>query len=228
MWRTLLAVILLPSLTAAQAPPEVKPEFSDDTVKMILNGPPRASAPRSQYQSYTRHTAIRRGRDEDVGIELWLSGVVVVRESKLPGVLPLTVEFEPLDGLTVQQVRGPRVSKINFPSAGSTIEAAQAPYLQFKIRANSNAPLGTRILTGKFRFQQLLVGGAPVGPVEQVDVRIPLTVVEHDAKVQKADFPYAPMPTWEKVLLIGSIPVLIVVFIPLLLFCTITGTCPDC
>lgn len=230
MWRSVLAVILLPSLTAAQSAAEGRPGISNETVRMIINGPPRTAVvpPSATLQAYTRHTAVRQERDEDVGIMLTISGFVTAPKSAVAGIVPLQVEFEPQDGLTIKDVHGPKVWKSGFKFQGEPVNVSAMPYVQFKIRAGRNLSLGEHVLKGKFTFQRISTDGSNVGPVEQVEVQIPLAVVEHDARVHKANFPYAPMPTWETVLLIVSIPVLIAVFIPLLLLCAVTGTCPEC
>jgi len=229
MWRSCWGLILLPSLTAAPAAPEVHPEVSPQIANLILYGPPHSTpAPTASYQGYTRFTAIRRGSGEDVGILLTIGGFVTAPSSPVTGIAPLKVEFEPLDGFTINEVHGPKVWKSDFKFQGETIQVSAAPYVQFRIRADRNAPLGTRVLKGKFTFQKVPMDGSAAGPIEQVDVQLPLTVVEPNAKVRKADFPYGPMPGWQAFLVVAAIPVLIVVMIPLLILCTLTGTCPEC
>ena len=143
MWRSLLAVILLPSLTAAQAPPEVKPELSNDTSQATLEGDaPLTSTSEPLYQSYTRHDAIRRGREEDIGILLKTAGFVTAAKSPVSGVLPLKQEFEPLQGITVREVHGPKVQESFFTFQSERVMATGSPYVSFKIRADRNAPLG--------------------------------------------------------------------------------------
>jgi len=226
MWRSVLVLILLPSLTAAQSAPEVHPEFSPQTVNAILYGPPRNTASSaSSYQAYTRFTAIRRGTEEDVGIMLWVGGLVTTSESAVPGIQPLKIEFDHLDGFTIGEIHGPKLWKSNFKFRGETIKVSSSPYIQFKLRADRNATLGDFVLKGKLTFQKVPADGSAAGAVEQVNVLVPLTVVEYGAKVYKGDFPYGPMPGWQTFLLYASIPVLIVLFIPLLLICTVTGTC---
>jgi hypothetical protein len=229
MWHSFLAVILLPSLTVAQAAPEVHPGFSPHALDPILyrpTGTTRTVAP--SYKAYTRFNEIRRGSEEDVGIVLTIGGFVTAPGSAVPGIVPLKLEFESLDGFTINEVHGPKVWKSNFKFQGEAVKVSAAPYVHFKIRADRNGPLGSRVLKGRFTFQTVPIDGSAAGPVEQVNVQIPLTVVEYNAKVHKADFPYGPMPGWETFLVVASIPVLIVLFIPLLLLCTVTGTCPEC
>jgi hypothetical protein len=206
----------------------VSPEFSNETVKTILDGPtPTTPAPEPPYRAYTRYDAIRRGREEDVGIQLRISGFVTARKALVPGVLPLKLEFEPLDGVTVKEVHDPRVEEGYVKFNGGPVKATRWPYVHFKIRADRNGPLGLRILKGKFTFQQFSPDGSGVGPMEQVEVQIPLNVVEHDASVHKADFPYGPTPAWEIVVLIIAVPVLIAIVLPFFLICVATARCTD-
>jgi hypothetical protein len=226
MWRSVLAVVLLPSLTAAKAPPQGAPEFSKETVNAILYGPSRTlPAPQPLYRAYTRYDAIRRGRDEEVGIQLRTDGFVTSAKSAVPGVVPLKLEFEPLDGVTVKEIHDPKVDGGLLKFKGEPVKATRWPYVHFKIRADRNAPLGLRVLKGKFTFQQFSSDGSGIGPVEQVDLRIPLNVMEHDAVVHKTDFPYAPTPAWEIVVLIIAVPVLIAIVLPFFLLCVATGRC---
>jgi len=156
MWRSFLAMILLPGLTAAQAAPEVHPKFSDQTATLILYGRPHPTAtPTASYQGYTRFTAIRRGSGEDIGILLTLGGFVTARSSPVAGAAPLKVEFEPLDGFSIEEVHGPMVWKSDFKFQGETIPVSAAPYIQLKIRAAPNASLGTHVLKGKFTYQKV-------------------------------------------------------------------------
>jgi len=226
MWQGVLAALLIPTLAAAQASPEVAPQVSQQTVNLILHGPPpTASVPPPLYQTYTRYDAIRRGREEDVGIQLRI-GAFVATESDAPEVVPLKLEFEPLEGITVKGIHVPKGDKLKHGNA--MFPVTLSPYIHFRIRADRNGPLGLRTLKGKITFQKLHADGSVAGPVEQVDVQIPLTVVDYDAKVRKADFPYAPTQAWEVVVIILAVPVLIAIAIPLILLCGVTGTCPDC
>ena len=226
MWQGILAVLLIPGLAAAQAPQEVVPQVSQQTVNLILHGPPRVpSTPPPLYQTYTRYDAIRRGREEDIGVQLRI-GAFVATTNDASGVIPLKLEFEPLGGISVKEIHVPNGEQVKKGNARFAI--AVSPYVHFKIRADRNAPLGLRVLKGSITFQKLHADGSAAGPVEHVDVQIPLTIVDYDAKVRKADFPYAPMQAWEVVVIILAVPVLIAVAIPLILLCGVTGTCPSC
>ena len=98
------------AIYATQAAPEVHPGYSPRTVDAILYRPHPTTATRAVfYQAYTRFTAIRQGSEEDVGIMLTIGGFVTAADSVVPGIQPLKVEFEPLDGFTIKDVHGPKV-----------------------------------------------------------------------------------------------------------------------
>src|SRR5262252_3787454 len=127
MWQALLALLLIPSLAAAQAPPEAAPQFSQQTVNLILHGPSRVSPTPPLYQAYSRYDAIRRGAEEDIGIQLRI-GAFVATASDAPGVVPLKLEFEPLEGITVKEIRAPRGEK----NGNAAFPIAVSPYVHFK------------------------------------------------------------------------------------------------
>src|SRR5579871_1778245 len=103
MWRSILAVILLPSLTAAQAEIPITPQSIDSKVGV----PCGTSHPKQMYHSYTRLNRIRRGMTEDVAIELAATEYVAWPAHSALGVLPMNLEIEPAEGFTVKNFRFP-------------------------------------------------------------------------------------------------------------------------
>jgi hypothetical protein len=94
MWRNILALVLLPSLAAAQTPggeasaaPQPEPHQSAPTNSSRDSG--RTTGP--TYQTYTFHNAIRRGRQEEVAISLSPQGLVTSPKSPVSGIVPLTL-----------------------------------------------------------------------------------------------------------------------------------------
>jgi hypothetical protein len=91
MWRSILAVILLPSLTAAQSQ-------SVPTAPAGASNPPSLAAVRDsepKYQSYTFYDGIRRGREEEVVIGVSVPGFVTTPKSPVQGIVPLKLDLEP-------------------------------------------------------------------------------------------------------------------------------------
>ncbi len=70
-------------------------------------------------------------------------------------------------------------------------------------------------LLGKLTFQVVVpYDGSTPAPVQQLDVKIPITVVEHDAHIQKANWPVRHIPVGLIVVMIILAPLLIAILGP--------------
>ena len=228
MWRSILAVFLAPVLTVAQTaqnqpvPTVPEPCNSGTYVKKVPSLP--------KYDHYTYHDRIRRGRDEDAVIQVLVAGDVTTMKSDAHGIVPLSLELQPLDGLTVKKLQYPKVveKKVKFQS--EPIKVARSTDIHFKIRADQNAALGSRVLKGKLTYQLIPWDGSGPGAVQTIDVEIRLTIVEHDAKVQRAAYPYQHTPAALIVAMIVFAPLLVaaaVVSSPFWITCWASGSCMD-
>ena len=230
MWRSVLAVVLLPSLVLAQTPGAEVPAPGSEpphvTTANNVRDTGRAAGP--TYQSYTFHNAIRRGRREDVAIRLSVPGVVTSPRSPVSGILPLRLEVQPADGLTVSSFRYPKTQRKKVKFQDAAVPVSSWPKIFFKIRADETAAPGLHTLQGKLTFQVIAFDGTAVGPAQQLDVQIPITVVEHNAKVQKANWPENHLSAGMIVLIIVLLPVEIPLGLLLLAGCAANPrTCPD-
>jgi hypothetical protein len=223
MWRSILAVILMPSLTAAQSEP-------------VPSAPAGASNPHSgtavrdsgpRYHSYTFYDGIRRGREEEVVIRVSVPGFVTTPKSPVQGIVPLKLDLDPADGLTFSGLRYPKGQLRNLKFESQPVPIAWQPEIRFKIKADHSAALGPHVLKGKITFQALPYAGSTPGPVQQIEVQIPITVVEHDAKVQKKPWPIHHTPVALIVVMIILLPVLIPLIVPIYLICAAEGN-PGC
>ncbi len=220
MWRSLLAVILLPSLTAAQTP-------ATPPAPVVASTPQTNAHPlKPKYQAYTFYDGVRRGTQEDIAIRLTLSGLVTTLKSPVTGVVPLRLELQPAEGLTFTAVRYPETYARKLSGQADPVQVASWPMIQFKVRADRNATPGPRLLAGKLTFQPIHFDST-VGSVEQMDIGIPITVVEHNAKVQKERWPIAHTPVALIVVMIMLLPVLIPLIVPIYLICAAEGN-PGC
>lgn len=227
MWRNLVAVILLHSLMAAQAEqaPSAPPGQSAEPA-------PKASDPShpkpATYRQYAFYDAIRRGRSEEVAVQCLVRGFVTTPQSPVSGIVPLTLELEPAEGLTFSKFLYPKPSfqKVNFQP--EPIPVARLPLIRFSLHADDSAALGPRVLNGRITFQGIHVDSG-LGPVQQMDVLIPITVVEHDAKVSKAPWPFPHTPVGLLVVMIVLLPVLIPLMLIYYPICALVGPqrCPD-
>jgi hypothetical protein len=226
MWRALCAVVLLPSLTAAQSDAVA-------TAQSLQRQPSPSvatNAKKPAYRSYTYYNEIRQGTTEDLAVQLSVPGFVTLPESRTPGIVPLRFELEPAAGFVIGKIRYPKLNKRKFPFQHEPVPvtAAWLSPIQFKLHADPNAPLGPSTLTGKLAFQTVS-DTTGVGAVEEVNVEIPITVVPHDAKVTRARWPVQKPPVAVVVLLIVFLPVLVPVVLPIYLICLAEGPrrCPD-
>jgi len=208
MWRTLVTLILLPALTAAQAQTTQSTSAHAVAVK------------RPAAESFTYYNQIRKGTTEDCVVMLKADGWVSTPNHPLADAVPVKLDFEPQESLTVQAVRYPKPGKRKFDFTPQPVSVTEAWYLpiQFKVHANSNAALGPHTLRGKLTFQTI-ADKAGIGPLQQIEVEIPLVVVEHNSKVDKAQWPLTRTPVALIVVLIVLSPVLVPVAFVMMAVC---------
>ena len=225
MWRALCAVVLLPTFTAAQS--EVAA-----TAQTVQSQPSSAAATgptKPAYRSYTYYNEIRRGTTEDIAVQMAVPGLVTLAQSPVPGIVPLRLELQTVEGFTIDRIRYSKTSKRKLAFQPEPIRVADTwNPIQFKLHVDRSAALGTHTLVGKMTFQTIN-GVKGVGEVQEVDVQIPITVVEHDTKVSRSEWPIHRLPVWAVVLLIVLSPVLLAVAIPAFLICAAVGprNCAD-
>jgi hypothetical protein len=168
---------------------------------------------------YTYYHEIRRGTTEDIAVQIAVPGLVTLSQSPVPGIVPLRLELQTAEGFTINRIRYPKTSKRKLALQPEPVRVASTwNPIQFKVRVDRSAALGMHTLVGKMTFQTIN-GVKGVGEVQEVEVQIPVTVVDHDAKVSRAEWPIHRLPVWAVVLLIVLSPVLIAVAIPLYLIC---------
>lgn len=228
MWRSILAVFLAPVLTAAQtAQTQPVPTVAEPCASgTYVHKSPTLPA----YHHYTYHDRIRRGRDEEALIQFMVAGDVTTTKSDARGIVPLSLELQPLDGLTVKKLQYPKVVEKKMKFQSEPIKVARSTDIRFKIRVDQNAALGPRVLKGKLTYQLIPRDGSAPGAVQTLDVEIPVTIVEHNAKVQRAAYPFQHMPAALIVALIVFSPLLVaaaVVSSPFWIVCLASRSCAD-
>lgn len=217
MLRTILAVLLLHSLIVAQAAenqPSTPPHSSNP------------STPQPNYQPYTFYDAVRRGTTEEAAIQLLSVGFITTPKSKVSGIVPLNLEFEPVEGLTVSQLHYPTTYPRKFNFQSQLVPVTGLAHIEFKVHADLNAALGPRILTAKLTFQPIQIDSG-IGPVHEAVVEIPITIVDRHTSVKKTGYPYHHMPKAEEVALIVALVPLAVAVMPIYLACMASNNCPD-
>lgn len=198
MWRSAWCAVLLPSLVFSQEIGAANPNLP------TVQGQPQHQQLRMRY--FTYYSEVRRGRREKAAIELSL---IVDNGQYLPAVLPLNLELEQTDGFTVSKVKYPRTYEyITAPYGGYKIRHANGGSVKFRLRVDRKVNLGVHTLKGRLRFQIVTEKGA-LAP-QEIEVVIPLRVVEHNAKVTKC-WPYRWVPSKKELILL--LPVLIIFFV---------------
>lgn len=218
MWRSLIVVVVLHSLLAAQsAPTQATPERIG-----LPNGTGLSNTRQQEFHSYTFYDRVRRGRSEKVVIKLPDLTLVTTPASPVPGIIPLDLRLQPEPGITVRKLRYPKAGKQNVLFQSTPVMFAREEWIQFAVVIAPNASVGQHVLKGKLIFQPVdLKSGA--GLMEQVDIEIPIRVVEHDAKMHRNEWPIYHMPTGVIILLIVLSPILIALS-PLIIMCGLSET----
>lgn len=207
MWRRILSILLLPSLveaslTAATDGPQAQPSVQIKQAKSDENeslrrskqsqsaaqNPPQASRTQPTaplVSSYKRYSELRRGTEEEVVVLLCNAAnqdrACSISPEGQVGLVPLALELMQTDGFAVRYRHGGEFR--SQPPAAPAQAWNGSKVFRLKIRAAKGVPLGTHHLAGKLTFQAVI--GSEVSRPQEIDVDVPLTVVEHDARVFK-------------------------------------------
>ena len=227
MWRSVLTAVLVPAIGSAQSAPigivsQPQPSSTDQ------RQPNRSQSGASEYKQYTFYSKLRQGTTEEVVVVPSSVGLVTTPQSPVSGIEPIRLELEPSEGLTVTGFKYPKSSSISVKFQSEPLLAAPAE-IRFKIHADRNAALGVHTLRGKLRFQPIPADGSAPGPGHEVDAQISITIVEHRAKVQKADYPgRRSVGPDNVVLMILLLPVGVVLGVLTLLSCAVDARNCSC
>jgi hypothetical protein len=250
MWRSILAVVLLPSIVWAQQQSLPVPEMQENAA---------TKDPRPTYKALIEPRTIRPGKTEKAVVVLLLSqGLVVSRNESSRDLFPMKIEFEERDGLTAtsfsfppdqrrsfafhdeamrkekmlesfDEVNHVDSSAANFPKADSRtridtrvtrdaagrvtirdtrvrVQDGNSLRVEFKLKASKSARLGEHLLRAKVTLQSISDSGV-LAP-QQIEVQLPVTVVDHDAKAKNTKTARSDA---------GGTPILIWILAPLLI-----------
>ena len=202
MWRSVLCAVVLPFLVFSQAE-AVTPNLASP------QGEPASEQLR--VRQFTYHSKSRRGRSEKVAIEVALMDEASA--STLPAILPLNVELEGAEGFTATKFERPKTYLQIDPADGAHINGGT---VRFQIRVDRKVSLGEHILNGRLRVRVVTEQG-PLAP-QEIKIRIPVMVVERNAKVTKT-WPYHREISKGEWIMLS--PVLVLMFIPMALTCSL-------
>jgi hypothetical protein len=186
MWHKLITVVLVAAAAA-----------SGQSVIILaplrpLNEPDITVVPKIQVVQ--RYDKLRRGHDELVAIFperipdcVLCDGSREDYLSKLEGEL----QFEPVEGFTIHYAQGKFEKSPSFNSTvwKTTTFSKIGPIDLVKIKASPDVPAGDYTIRGKLVVATIENN---VRTHRQLDVTIPITVIERDAKVLKTAWHYDP------------------------------------
>jgi hypothetical protein len=151
----------------------------------------RVSLHREDFAVYQYYSELRRGTTEYVELIPMLprDAALTSPVATVQGITPATGELEVPDGLTFAKPQYPKPYKRRFKFAAQPIPVLGTRYsIRLKVSAAKDAHLGQRIVTGKLTYQT--IDDAGLSAVQQIDVDIPVTTVDHKKHVHKTkDFP---------------------------------------
>jgi hypothetical protein len=247
MWRRIFAILLLPSLVeaslaAATDGPQVQPwlpfqrAVSDRPESFTPFKQPQSArqtppqATRAQVtaplvSSYGRYAQLRRGTEEEVVVLVCnpanQARACSLREGQF-GLIPVAVELTQAEGFAVRYRQGDEFRSVQ---QGAPEQAWNGDKVfRLKIRAAKDVPLGTHHLAGKLTFQAF--NGSEVSQPQEMEVDIPLTVVEHDARVSKYRSPldkHKPFDLGHTILVVVTAPLWLPFFLLFAVTCGIEG-----
>jgi hypothetical protein len=209
MWRSILAVVLLPSLTVAQSDvPGKTLEVKSQTNSSFMASP--------KVISYRSFDQLRRGTEEKVAVWVEVWGPLTSPRSPVPGVAPIKLELQPAEGFTFGPIDYPKPYRHKFAFQPERIAVFQfsLQHLEFKLRAAPDATLGNHMLAGRLTLQGVTDAG--ISPPQHVEVHIPVAVVDRSVQafparnwpMQDRMPPWNDMPIATKIVLVPLLPVL--------------------
>jgi hypothetical protein len=220
MWRnvcvSVLAALLLLTPTESASLEEYPPGLPHEP-------PASAVAPTSRH--FTYYTELRRGSTELAAIIVSLPEYVTSPRSPVSGVIPLKLELQSSDGVTAKDFNYPATAKRSFsflPQRVPVIVFTDV-LINFRVCADKSAALGPHTMKGKVTFQ--VISDVGVSSVQQMNIQLALTVVEHDVRVQRTEWSHGQVTATQRTLLIIFEPVIVAAWIAICIPGSILGYC---
>ncbi|HLK07493.1 MAG TPA: hypothetical protein VKV30_06125 [Candidatus Angelobacter sp.] len=131
-----------------------------------------------------RHNKLRRGRAEQVAVFPVMSaqGQSACTDKDNPRPSVYSLRLNPVKGFSVLYGDG---KKFSAAEVGLFTRTKNGDVILFKLRAEDDLPPGNYMLTGKLTFLNSYL--------TEMDIAIPVTVVEHDAHVAENSWHFKPV-----------------------------------
>ena len=217
MFRIACAVILIPAVVWGQSQnATVSVQGPESTERVALS----AGVPKCRQ--YATYTELRQGTSEKMAISVSLPGFVTSPRKIVTGIAPLELQMDKVEGFTVTEVHYPKTYKQKVGFRPDPVAVALGGLITFKVHAARDLGLGKQTLTGRLKFQPLTASG--VAYPQEIEIRISVTVVPHNAKVKHGKrFPSEGLNKPRIALLIVLSPVLLALLIPAGIVCGIAS-----
>lgn len=221
MWRSVMAMLLIPTLTfgqsehpaSSQAHRSTGADSLDEQSAAVVSANTALGVPSltSWVKPFPRYNELRRGTSEELLVDIRLafekqpnSGQVVIfpygnggnghdylvaSDASGPGIVPARVEFEIAQGFTVKMTHPPKSKRrrLAFDSHPLKVNEGDGVF-GFKIHAASDVALGQHVLRANLSLQ--IANDSGLSIPQQIQLEIPITVVERHAKVKREGWPY--------------------------------------
>lgn len=187
MWNRIVIVLLLASVGIGQA--ESQPDAH-----------PASEAQRTDGQAiivaaYQRYSDLRRGGEQEIKIEICRATDAL---PNAPFCFPLRSHDEQFLPLALELTSHPDIAihyregdEYRLAPGSRPVKIDGRNIFLVKLHAKNNAPLGAHLLLGRLKFLAGDQGPGGVwagnGTVKEVAVKIPVIIVDREAKVAEAD-----------------------------------------
>jgi hypothetical protein len=220
--RKIIALVLIRCIAQAQVPSPVqavvpRPAHTDQQKLVYFKVAPAITA---------RYGKLRRGRSEELAIQLESSPGIcpgcTPGQNSHPYIQMHWLEIDPAQEFSVQYSYDGK--HFRSQSRGNIVFTKGGPVIVAKLKAKKDLGLGEYVLKGRLEFE--VIGRGRNSGAQQVEISIPVSVVEHDAPVVNSSWPYAPLPghkirTTIATILLG--PLLFPALLVIVLYLTATG-----
>ncbi|HYM79760.1 MAG TPA: hypothetical protein VE377_27545 [Candidatus Dormibacteraeota bacterium] len=210
MWRSVLAVVLVPSMVWGQEQSLAVPEKQETVV---------TKDPQPADQALIEPRTIRPGKTKKAMLILLLDqGPVVSRNESSSDMVPLKLEFEESEGLTADSLTFPNEQRRNFafhdeamrkgellePPDDNSYAVSGNPLggrgrlkirdtrvrvldgnslrVNIKLKASKSADFGEHFLRANVTFQSIRDSG--VLPPRQIEVQVPVRVIDQEPEAK--------------------------------------------
>ncbi len=179
MVRRICVVLLLVAIVKAQ---------DVNSSQLCDERPVRMDAAVKAFQS-SYYEVLPRGHEETIAVVPYVPqnkyGCCPSGSPNQKGLVPIQMDLQPVPGLDVRYRVGHHYVRLENPV--SVPFGAGQKFMLLKVAARPETTLGMRHLPVRFTFRTVHDG--QLSELQSMDVPVSLKIAEHDAKVEKADWP---------------------------------------